>query len=528
MVTRWFSVVFGFAVSALSLGAQEAASLVPKPYRAQLEQHGHVREMSLRDAIATALQCNLEIEIEGYNHEAARANTTNASAYYDPVLGLNTSAISTNVPVTNILQTGEFASQITKTWSVSPSIQQNLPGGGTAILTTNLNRVSTNSDYSLINPVLGSTFGLTITQPLLRGFLRTGAERQIAINQLNERITVSQFQQKAAAVVEQVINNYWRLAATLENYEAQRQGYAVAAAEYEESRKKNGDGPQAAVSSQRSELLSRDQILAQAAVQIIQASNGLKRLLAPSVADPLWADGIVATDTPDVKPLSITLEEAVHAAMSKRPELEQLRLQIKQSDADVRFNRQETKPTVNLRLETLATGDTGPIRDIPPGTIPPASITGGIGAATRQALAFQHPSFAAGVEIKMPVRNGAAQSQLTNALIGGHKLQAQLRAAEQDILVDVRNAWESIEAQRRTVDSTQLARRLAEEHLTAETAKPASDSQNLDVLRSRKDLEEARTRELQAQIDYQLAVVSLERAMSTLLDDQQVVFPARK
>src|SRR5579871_2593357 len=114
MVTRWFSVVFGFAVSALSLGAQEAASLVPKPYRAQLEQHGHVREMSLRDAIATALQCNLEIEIEGYNHEAARANTTNASAYYDPVLGLNTSAISTNVPVTNILQTGEFASQITK------------------------------------------------------------------------------------------------------------------------------------------------------------------------------------------------------------------------------------------------------------------------------------------------------------------------------------------------------------------------------------------------------------------------------
>src|ERR1700722_19844129 len=79
----------------------------PKPYRAQLEERGPVRDIGLRDAIAAALRSNLDIEIEGYNRDSARASTANAYSYYDPVLGLNMSLVSSNVPTTNILQTGQ-------------------------------------------------------------------------------------------------------------------------------------------------------------------------------------------------------------------------------------------------------------------------------------------------------------------------------------------------------------------------------------------------------------------------------------
>jgi outer membrane protein TolC len=512
----------------LVICGQEPAGLAPpKPYRAQLEESGPVREISLRDAIQTALRYNLEIEIEGYNRQVSQASTVNVKSYYDPVAGLSTSYVSSDLPVTNILQTGGFGSQITRSWSATPSIQQNLPGGGAATLTSNLSRTTTNTDYALINPVYGSTLGLTITQPLWRGFLRTQAERQIIVARLNEQMSESQFRQRATGVVEQAINAYWRLAVTIENYEAQRQGWDVAMAEYEQARKQNEDGKDApSAASQRSELASHDQNVSQAAVQIIQASNALKRLLAPSVTDPVWGVGLIPSDRPGSKEFSMNLDEAVKTAMDRRPELDQLRLQVKQSDAEVRYDRQEAKPSVNLRLEALSTANTGPIRNIPEGSTPPA--TGALGTSYRQALGFQHPSLAAGVEIKVPLRNTAAKSQLTAAVLGGRKLQTQLRAAQEDILVEVRNAWESIAVQRKNVEAVGFSRRLAEQHLAAETAKSRSDAQNLEILRNQRDLADARVREMQALIDYQLSLISLQKAINTLLDEQQIVLARPK
>jgi hypothetical protein len=153
--------------AALTLTGQEPAGFPPsRPYRAQLEERGPVREISLHDAILAALAHNLEIEIENDGGDLSRAGTVNALSYYDPVAGISSSAISSNLPVTNILQTGALGSLITRSWSVSPNLQQNLPGGGTATLTTNLNRSSTNSDYALINPLYGATAGLTLTSIL--------------------------------------------------------------------------------------------------------------------------------------------------------------------------------------------------------------------------------------------------------------------------------------------------------------------------------------------------------------------------
>src|ERR1700680_1433561 len=182
MATRSvFALLLSFPV-ALTLCGQEQATFPPsKPYRAQQAEYGPVHDISLREALELALAHNLEIEIENYGRDLSEAATVSALSYYDPLAGLSTSLVSSDVPVTNILQTGALGSQINKSWSVAPSIQQNLPGGGTATLTMNLSRTSTTSDYALINPAFGSTIGLTITQPLWRGFRRTAVERQIVV-----------------------------------------------------------------------------------------------------------------------------------------------------------------------------------------------------------------------------------------------------------------------------------------------------------------------------------------------------------
>ncbi len=481
-----------------------------------------MREISLQEAITTALRSNLEIEIEDYNRGLAKAGLEGANSYYTPVAGLNISVLSSDVPATNILQTGTFGSLISHSWSIAPSIQENLPGGGTATVTVNLNRLSTNSDYSLVNPAYGSTFGITITQPVWRGFRRTAAERQIVIARLDERMDESQFRQRVSGIVEHVIDAYWRLMISIENYEAQRQGKSVAAAEYEQARQ---GGDAAAVASQRSDVASHEQSLTHAAAQIIQASNALKRFLAVSIMDPVWKAELICSGRPDFQVSSVNLDEAVKTAMERRPELEQLRLQIQQSDAEVRFDQQETKPTVNLRLEAQSAGNAGTITELLPASA--LAPYGGLGTAYRQALTFQHPSLAAGLEVRLPLGNSAARSQLASALIGTRKLYAQLRAAQEDIMVDIRNAWETIAVQKKNVEAAGLSRSAAEGRLAAET-KSHGAAENLEVLRDRRDLAEACVREWQALIDYRLSEVSLQRAMNTLLDEQQIVLARRK
>jgi outer membrane protein TolC len=537
MAIRSVSVLALFIPAALPLAGQEPAGFPPSPpYRAQLEERGPVRDIGLHDAILTALAQNLEIEIETDGGDLSQAGTLGALSYYDPVAGFSGSAMSSDLPVTNILQTGALGSQITKSWSVAPNIQQNLPGGGTATLTTNLTRSSTNSDYALLNPVYGATMGLTVTQPLWRGFRRTAAERQIVVAQLNERLSESQFRQKVASVVEQVIGAYWRLAVTVEYYEAQRQARDVAVFQYEQTQKRlqQGQDTPLALSTQRSDVASHEQTLTEAAVQIVQSSNALKRLLARSVMDPLWNVGLIASDRPGSPVPRIGLEAAVRTALQRRPELEQLRLQLKQADADIRFDRRETKPAVNLRLEALSTGNAGAVYSasavqvVSPVLDTANPAFGGAGKSYSQAARFQHPSLAAGLEIKLPLRNRAAISQLTTAVVGARKLQSQFAAAQEDILVEVRNAWESIAAQEKNVEAVSLSRRLAEERLAADTAKGGSDPQSLEILGDRRDLADARVRELQALIDYRLSHVSLEKAMNTLVDEQEIVLARRK
>ena len=128
MTIRPGSFLAVFLILASPVLAQETNTYPPSaPWRVQLAKRGPVREIGLRDALATALMHNLEIEIENYSPNLSEAATMNARAFFDPQAALNTSILSSNLPVTNILQTGESNSQITKSWSVNPSLQENLP-----------------------------------------------------------------------------------------------------------------------------------------------------------------------------------------------------------------------------------------------------------------------------------------------------------------------------------------------------------------------------------------------------------------
>ena len=47
---------------------------------------------------------------------------------------------------------------------------------------------------------------------------------------------------------------------------------------------------------------------------------------------------VVPTDTPDYKEYPVNLDQAIDTALANRPELEQINIQIKQTDLNYRMN----------------------------------------------------------------------------------------------------------------------------------------------------------------------------------------------
>src|SRR5262249_51518519 len=145
------------------------------------------------------------------------------------------------------------------------------------------------------------------------------------------------------------------------------------------------------------------------------------------------------------------------------------------------FAAWETKPQVNLGGTLTSIGRAGqiftPIYDssggiTPIGRIPDPTHSGfgGWGKAWNQVFAYSYPSWTLRLDVQVPLFNRAARAQLAQADIAGRQLDAQIKNQEQAIMVEVSNAYEAVQLQRRAIDVAKLARELSQEQLRGETA----------------------------------------------------------
>ena len=76
---------------------------------------------------------------------------------------------------------------------------------------------------------------------------------------------------------------------------------------------------------------------------------------------------------------------------------------------------------------------------------------------------------------------------------------------------EVRQAAMQLEQNRQRIDTTRLGRELSEQRLDAEQKRfEVGMSTNFNVIQAQRDLAVARNNELQAQLDYQLALITFE------------------
>jgi outer membrane protein TolC len=131
-------------------------------------------------------------------------------------------------------------------------------------------------------------------------------------------------------------------------------------------------------------------------------------------------------------------------------------------------------------------------------------------------LGFDYPTWTVGMAFSYPLGKSVAEANLARARIERDQASARLRSLEIAAVRQIRDAAWRVEQNQQRIETTRLGRELAEQRLDAEQKRfEVGMSTSFLVIQAQRDLAVARNAELQAMLDYQLAVIGFQTARQT-------------
>ncbi len=230
--------------------------------------------------------------------------------------------------------------------------QQGFHWGSNLSISFNNTRGTTTSTFQNRSPLLSSGFRATLTQPLLAGF-GSANTRFIRIAKNNREISDVAFRLQVIATVNQIQNIYWDLVNAYENVKVQQDSLALANKTLSDNQKQVEIGTLAPIEvvRARSVVATNQQslIVSQTNLQLQQLL--VKNALSRTLVDPGLADAeVIPTDTmsvPDNEPV-VPTQDLVNQALAHRAELAESRIDLTNRDINTRSTKNALLPALNL------------------------------------------------------------------------------------------------------------------------------------------------------------------------------------
>lgn len=452
--------------------------------------------LNLTEIRELALRNNLDLQVAVYSPEIARTRVSQEEARFESTFFTDLLAGTSDPPTTRPVRgtNSNFA-------SVTPGIDIPLRTGGRLTFSSPLERTSAGGEA-----LYGSDLEATLSQPLLRNAGRDVAEYSIRIAGYNAEISRLQSRLQVTTVLAAVDRTYWRLYASRQQLLVRRQQYDLAGTLLERARRLVAAGKAAQIEITRAESGLADQLDA-----IITAENvvrerqrELKRLLnEPSFDDETI---IVADTNPDPIHYRLDPQHLIESAMQNRSELLQAQLQLAQDALTINWARNQTLPLVTA---TYTYGLRG-LGETP---------------ADAYDLAFQrdYQDHTVGLRVDIPIGNEFAKSQLRAALLQRQQDLSSKAAQSLQIRKDVLDSIDRLEAAWNRITASRARTILAARTLEAEQRQFDQGLRTAtDVLDAQTRLADARSSEISALVDYEIAQIDLAYATGTLLGQARV------
>jgi outer membrane protein TolC len=381
---------------------------------------------------------------------------------------------------------------------------------------------------NLFNPYSQSGLGVTITQPLLRGFGSELNRRFIRIGKNSEKISDYVFQQQAISTVSGVIRLYDDLVSLNADLKVKAETLATAQRLLEDNKNKVDQGTLAPIEATRAQaqVASAQQDLINSEGYVRQQELILKTVLARNWGDdPLVHDArIVPTDTLGLEPLPTQAPaEIVALALTNRPEYQAAKLQLTNSEISLKGTKNELLPEIDLVGSYQAGGIAGGYNPSSAVGTQFSGVGGNYGTVLDQILKGTYPTYSVGVNLTLPVRNRVAQADVARDQLQVRQTQVRLKQLENQIRAEVEDALIALQRTRAAYEAATQTTKLQEQSLDIEQEKfDVGLSTNFLVIQYQSYVAQARSTEVAALDAYAKAKTQYERSVGLTLANHDV------
>jgi outer membrane protein len=244
----------------------------------------------------------------------------------DPSIQEATTFSHRSIPQQNSVQSGTPV-LISNTRVYTGAYQQGFLSGGSITLSYNDHYLNENAASDLLNPSVSNSLSFTFQHNLLRGFGVAVNARTITIARMNLQTSDLNLKSQVVALVGQVLNSYYALLGDYEDIKAKQSAATLAQQLYEDNTKQVRIGSLAPLDVTSAEnqvaATAKDLLLSNAAWQ--QEELRFKSLISRTgVGDPLLASVHIVPIDPLVTPSAEDLppvQELVKRALANRSDL---------------------------------------------------------------------------------------------------------------------------------------------------------------------------------------------------------------
>jgi outer membrane protein TolC len=400
--------------------------------------------LTLEDAIRLALANNQQIKVSSYNPQIAKANVLAAYGRFDPAFNFSRSYGETETPG-NIVPPG--VRPVTKTDDYSLTLDGLMPWG----LVYSIGGSAENQRGTFNNFVDSyATFGgVTVTQPILRGFGFGANLADLRVAKANRGISNWQHRQTVIDTITSVIFVYNNLQEARDSVRIARLSRDNAAQLLDENEKKHkvGDISDADVTQARARVASREEAILLAERSVYDIENQLRELIGeknfPLNGPPLATE--VLAPAPD---LAVDLATDLKSAYDLRPDYQAARLGVTIS----RANNSAAWNALLPRLDFVGTYGYG-------------GLDPNFPTARTQVRSEDARVYSIGMVVSVPLTFAEGRGRARAAKLTLRQSEASLAKLETDIALSVTAAAGQIATTKKRVEVTRAAYKLQQQVL---------------------------------------------------------------
>jgi outer membrane protein TolC len=288
----------------------------------------------------------------------------------DPVVQETDSFAHSSQPQVLISSTG-VRNYIQDSRKYNTAINQGLITGGQVSLSQLNSYLSENSPFDVLNPTNADVLSFSLQHNLLQGFGVAVNSRNITIAKKNLQINDLNFQTEVIGVVVNVLNQYYSLVADYQDLSAKRGALEVAQKLAEDNKKQVQIGTMTPldVTQAEAQVATSQQDLSTSQATLEQQEVSLKNLLSRNgLADPLIRDAqIIPLDTitvPEHDDLP-PLQQLIKTAYSKRADLAAEKMNIENSKTSALGTKNGVLPQLAVLVNASQQGQAGTMQFVP-------------------------------------------------------------------------------------------------------------------------------------------------------------------